>query len=328
MGRAWQSTATMVIATAVAVTGCAQVDHSAVGRRALDVPRSTTGRPVRVAPKCVVTRAGWPGRPGRLTSGPLPTNFHAVALLSCQTDDRTLADGSQWSYLVTKRGTQDLDALVAALDEPDDPPPTGDVACAASYESDPDIILIGSDGAAYRPRFPRGVCDVVKPDAIKALGRVPLHTVETQRLQQVVSALSARTGCEDAWKDMLAIEGAGASDTIPPAAGQRIKVCLYRVSAQLVPPRPGYGGTPVGRLVAGRLLTSAASARLTSAISAAPVAPACSRRHTRYVVLTGTDWPGSLYLELDGCRRIAGWDRTFHVLTADVANDLGLPTST
>ena len=293
------------------------------------LPVSTTADPrrkqvVRAAPRC--TRQDGSVNLHR-RAGRLPEHLKAVAVVLCQREVRTRPDTSQWDFIITKRATTRLAPFISALREPDDPPPGGGVSCPAMAQVDPIVVVVDSTGVGYRPRFPRDGCDLLKPDAPKALNALPFRTVAAVPVQEVQSALSASSGCVDEWKDMLAIDGARAGQGGSPTAfSDRVLVCDYRIHPpQLVPPAGGFGRAVAGTLVAGRRLTGDQSSELLHDIGAAPAAPACSARHTRYVVLTGAGLSTPVYLELDGCRRLSSWTGGLRVVTSDIARlvDIG-----
>lgn len=108
----------------------------------------------------------------------LPAGFEAVAALRCvQRWDGVEASGAMRVEFALERSEGGLDALLAALAEPDIPPAENQ-ACTADMELVPPLWLVRPDGAAVRIAYPHDACGKTLPGTKAALER--LEIVETR----------------------------------------------------------------------------------------------------------------------------------------------------
>ncbi|MDQ1695343.1 MAG: hypothetical protein QOJ03_696 [Frankiaceae bacterium] len=277
------------------VTVCAIVALSSC----LHAPRPEPGPPVSSAPHCSGASLQAPR-----VSGRIPAGFDATAVVRCDLARRHRADGSDWDYVVERRGSTGVTDLVAALRRPS-ARPGGD--CAAIGYIDPYVLLVDADEQAIVAAFPRDQCGAPQRAAVEALAAIPMRTVTSLSVKQVSSALAGRTGCADQWKDVLALEGRRASRSdVPPPAQAKLRLCVYRTAPTVVPLGDPTAATEVtvGRLVRGRRLNPVESARILATLDTSHVAQPCQLPHQEFAVLTAATI-GPVYVEVDGCQRFA-----------------------
>lgn len=236
----------------------------------------------------------------------LAADFTPVAAVICQLETQQRPDGGQ-DRVATERRADKVDALVTALRLPDEPPTDG--PCTTKAVIPPWLALVDADGRWVRPGLPVDRCGKPRPEVRAALGALPLTTVATRKVAELVSAEAVVAGCEQRWKDVIALQATSKPDTPrkalpePFPAGRQIRLCVY----ELLDSEPG-----TGNFVHGTVLPVDRRTAIEQALKAAGSLEPCSARASRFALLrptTGDD--PETYVELDGCHRImvVGWVR-------------------
>jgi hypothetical protein len=135
---------------------------------------------------------------------------------------------------------------------------------------------------------------------MKALRSLPFEVVDAVRVRQLRSPESITSGCEQRFKDMVAIEGARASagskdGSVADLASvpSSVLVCLYKVVD---------AGVPEGDLVKVVTVTGESAADIASGVEIANPAPGgCAAADTFAVVHNAQRIS---YVELGGCNRV------------------------
>lgn len=236
----------------------------------------------------------------------LDGDFTPVAAVICELETQQRPDGGQ-DGVATERRADKVDALVTALRLPDEPRTEG--PCTTEAVVFPWLALVDADGRWVRPDLPVDRCGKPRPEVREALGALPLTTVATRKVAELVSAEAAAAGCEQRWKDVIALQAAPKPDAPrkalpePFPAGRQIRLCVYEVLKS----EPG-----TGNFVHGTVLPADRRTAIEQALKAAGSAEPCSARASRFALL----WPTTggdpeTYVELDGCHRImvVGWVR-------------------
>lgn len=141
---------------------------------------------------------GVPGVPGRTacegwplaSGGPIPPSFTPVAVLRCVTGYTAVPGKGEWLTATLEKADQNLMPLVRALRTTPGQMRPG-MICPQFATLPPQIVLIGADGTAIRPRFPVTDCGQIQQQAIAALDALRWRTV-SQRLIEKAPPPAAR----------------------------------------------------------------------------------------------------------------------------------------
>lgn len=195
--------------------------------------------------------------------------------------------------------------LTAALRRPDAPPYQG--ICSAVGYLEPLLFLLDAGGHWLRPALPVDPCGAPQSAAGVAVGALARRPAAPWPIRQIVSAGAARSGCSEQWKDMVHVDTsvsgvarAAESTADPFARARAVRACAYRVPASEVG-RDGSDGT----FERGAVLSGARRSRLGTLLATGRSAGGCTTDATRFEVLQPVGGPGpTVYVELDGCRRV------------------------
>lgn len=244
-----------------------------------------------------------------LKSQRLPTGFEPVAVYQCTQDDETLAGQGQWLVDVEKRATRDLGPLVAALRQPDQPPPK-DGICPADVEFLAPIVLQNQAGTLVRPAIPTGDCGQPQAGVVQAVDNLPWVTISHHPVRQVETQGELASGCPSGYKDEFDLD---ASVLQPGPAGRPLNgeptsltVCVFRDNPATNhpdgPTGPG-SDTPVGAFVGGGKVTGSDEIALLDGISGGRASARCSVTHPEFAVIS--DAAGEYtQVEVGGCDRV------------------------
>jgi hypothetical protein len=271
-----------------------------------------TGRPA-VQPRWTSCAAALP--PGRTpdedTSATVPIDlprlgdgFTPVAAMVCARENRRRADGGE-DLVATEGRATDIAALVAALRLPDAAPTTQ--ACTDDLPMVPWFALVDARGRWVRPGTPADECGKIRTEVRTAVRAVTLAPVSAHAIRETVSAGAAAAGCEQDWSDMIAASPAdgprpAVAAPAPYTLAGEIRLCVYRVPA-------GEQGSakPVGGFVHGGVLPAGKLSAVAARVRSLRPAAACRRPAGLFATLMPTGenaGRGSVYVELDGCRRV------------------------
>jgi hypothetical protein len=178
-----------ILATALAVTGCASAtDNAGPGSSAPAGGASTggastgpaTGRPsASPSVKPIVERCPMQldeGQANRKGAKPVPGQIQVDWVLRCSVAPR--AGGTR--YLQVERSDSDPAALLAALRAPDEPHSLG--ACPAIAMVVPYFALIEPDGTTLVPKLPETGCRLPQPAAVQALNAMRFTVISRTQL--------------------------------------------------------------------------------------------------------------------------------------------------
>jgi hypothetical protein len=102
-----------------------------------------------------------PGAPGRI-----PDGFEPVSVILCDDIGTVTDEDGVWSGPSTRHLEGDLEPLIDALNQPDDPPWLG--PCAAIEAIVPQIWLADADRRAVHVAYPSDGCGQPMTDAVNA----------------------------------------------------------------------------------------------------------------------------------------------------------------
>jgi hypothetical protein len=244
----------------------------------------------------------------------LAADVEVSAVVQCTGSREEVPGEGEWSFTIRERATgSQVDALVAALRLPSEPPSSG--FCTSELRL-PVMVDLATTSGPMTVATPKNACGQTRTEVSDAYQA--LHWVEVSRTrgQQERPEAAVTAGC-DRWKDMLALSagdarGGGPSTVLPPAPGAAdLRVCVYRSDypAGWTPSsRSVVDGDPVG----GGPLTAADLGRIGELLSSAGPAQACTSRHSQFAVVTAVSEQSfePLYVELDGCLRFLAPDGT------------------
>ncbi|TDC40042.1 hypothetical protein E1211_02045 [Micromonospora sp. 15K316] len=289
-----------VVLVGLALVGCAPVEEGAAEGRAAGAPGGRWSSCVEVAPETTtvgfMVTAPDGGALPRLDDG-----FTPVAVVVCGQETQQRPDGGQ-DRVLTERRAEEVDGLTAALRLADEPPTNG--LCTRELSVAPWLVLVDADGRWVRPGLPLDRCGKLRSEVRDALAALPMTTVSTRTVAELVSAEAAAAGCSQDWKDTIALEtettvNPGVPREALPAplpTGRQIRLCVYEV-------RKSEPGT--GSFVHGTVLTPQRSAAIGRALREAGPVRVCTEQASRFALLwatTGED--PQTYVELDGCHRV------------------------
>jgi hypothetical protein len=240
------------------------------------------------------------GAPGRAA---LPADTTIKMVVRCETVLRAYPGLGEWSVQLAEvaDSAPGLSQLADELRKPSEPTPPN-IACAAYLAITPWFAVIDDHGRVLEPSMPTDECGQYLPSVGKALAALEYRAVDAVRVAQTRAPESLETGCDQHWKDMVAVEGArhpeglkGAdhssiADPAPPSPS--VLVCLYDVGSM-------DGDIGVGQLVKGATVTGNAAATLVSEAARAEPLPAGCPQAEKFAVIAG-----GAYLELGGCDRV------------------------
>jgi hypothetical protein len=248
-----------------------------------------------------------------LTEAPvhLPADAEPTSAHVCTTEIAPVAGDGEWLFTVTRRVTDGLPRLLEAYrtfdaDRTDGP-------CTMELP-DPRVVWLQIGEATVPVRAPYDECAKPIPAAVQAYDALVTVAESRQPVRQVKSQQAVDTGCEQDWKDMLAIEADAsrpAPTTAPTPLTGAVRVCTYDVVE-----------AGVGRLTAGQTLTSDELAEVNAALAQASPDSSCRRDgHHRFALLLPTDNGEPTYVALDGCAVAQGlaWWRATDALRAALA---------
>jgi hypothetical protein len=290
----------------ILLSGCAGSD---VGGPA---PPEPTGTPEVHEAWSSCAAAGAPGDGGHSNEATLlprlGTDFAAAAVVVCRRMPEKRADGGTDLVDIEGRATDKagVAAVVDAVRLPNGPGIPKGAACTSELPFVPWFVLVDAAGRWVRPGVPVDGCHKPRTEVLTAVETLALQRISTTPVREIESSGAAAAGCAQDWADMVWVTG-GSKAEPPPAtridplvAAPEVRVCLYRV-----PKEEQGGGKPAGRFERGAILSSERRTVLRTAIDAAAAAPACATPANRFAVFRSTDGAGgSVYAELDGCRRI------------------------
>jgi len=260
------------------------------------------------------------GSPGRT---PLPAEATIKAVVRCETVLRVYPGLGEWSVQlaeVADSTAADLADLASQLRQPSEPTPPN-IACAAYLAVTPWFAVIDAHGRVLAPSLPTDKCGQYLASVGETLSALDYRAVDAVRVGQTRAPESIKTGCEQRWKDMVALEGArhpegvgGSSigDLARPSSS--VLICLYRVTTT------DFGA---GELVKGATVTGDTAATLVSESARTEPLPAGCERAEQFVVIGS-----SAYVEISGCHRVLTSDGRLGAATpellAQVHEALGL----
>ncbi len=241
------------------------------------------------------TTAGGPDR------APLPSDFAIKKVVRCETVLRAYGDLGEWSVQlaeVADSPTNELASLATELRKPSKPTPSG-IACPAIAMVLPWFAVIDAHGKVVRPSMPTDQCGLPLPGATKVLSSLDFSAVDAVRVAQTRAPEAIKTGCDQRWKDVVALQGAshtegmtGSSVGDLASSPSSVLVCLYKAG-------PLEGGLRAGDLIKGATLAGDAAVALASeAAITAPLPGGCSDAGEFAVI------GGGAYVELGGCNRV------------------------
>jgi hypothetical protein len=257
----------------------------------------TSAPPQWVAAECPKDPPKPPDQQEKVEGGGVPSDFQAAYVLRCADSVHELLGQGVWRHRVVERADGPAQELVDQLRRPSDAPTAE--ACTADMVIPPHLVLVNAEGKAIRPAFPQDSCGKPRLEARQAVERMSFRVVEETPVEQVQSQQSIDVGCDETYKDVIALTGADVKSApaspIWQAPFSAIGVCVY---------------DSAGKFVAGHTVRDEAAKALGAMLDAVGPASACSTPHTSFAVLTV---PGgaSASLELDGCRRLLRTNNTF-----------------
>ena len=230
----------------------------------------------------------------------LGTDFIPVAMVLCGTSPRSAPAGGE-DLVATEQRSDSVEALVAALRLPDEPRYNG--PCTADLVTVGWFALLDAEGRWLRPGVPVDGCGKPRREVRDALDGLVLRTVTSRKVGEITSSAAAAAGCGQSWADMIAAQSRMGTTPAPlggtvPAAGDRVRLCVYRVPAS----EQG-SGKPGGLFVDGAVLTARRWATIRRALPTGSPAAPCGVPASRFATLS-TGASDALYVELDGCRRV------------------------
>jgi hypothetical protein len=125
--------------------------------------------------------ANWPSN---APQGPLPLTFVPVEALRCVLGTTTVPGKGVYSSATLERATKDLGPLVDALRRPPGHMLPGTV-CPMLAMLPPQLVLIAGNGAMIRPRFPVNGCNLIQPEVLLALSKMPWQVVSVRLLSKL-----------------------------------------------------------------------------------------------------------------------------------------------
>jgi hypothetical protein len=290
------------------LAGCAGTDG---GRAAAPVP-SGTPEVHGAWSSCDAVGAPIPDEaPKAATLLPrLAADFEPTAVVVCRRTPQQRADGGTDLMDVEGRATDPagVAAVVRAVRMPNEAREAGDdTACRSDLPSVPWFALLDAAGRWVRPGVPVDNCDRIRDEMVAAVEKLTLVQVSARPVRELESSAAAASGCRQDWADMVWVTGQFPDRKPPPAArvdplaaAPQVRACVYRV-----PESERGGGKPAGQFERGGILPMERRAVLTAAIKGTVAAPACTTPAGRFAVVASSDGAGgSVYVELDGCRRI------------------------
>ncbi len=249
--------------------------------------------------------------PSATTLPPLEPSFAAAAVIVCRWQEQARADGGQ-DLVAAEHRSRDAGAFLAALRLADEPPSSG--PCDQSLVVTPWLALVDAAGRWLRPGVPTDSCGKPRSEVRTAIDALRLQPVSTEVVRESQSAkagqsaaAAAKAGCSPQWADMVWVETtqggrpqAAAIATDPLEGSKAVRVCVYDVPAS-----ERGSGKPAGAFASGGLLDSRARSQITGLLVASPAARDCRQQTTRFaLLLPAAGGDPTVYVELDGCRRI------------------------
>lgn len=302
----------VLAAAAVVVAGCGTEHQSsgvggAPGTAAALADRPVSGGTAAWTSCRQVLGTAWPvaATTDTLTLTRLDSAFDPASVVVCNEDTWTRTDGGQ-ELVATEGRAAATTVLMAALALPDEPAASG--ACAADLQTVPWFAVLDAHRRWVRPGVPFDSCHQPRIEVLDALRALKLRTVSTTPVRLLESGPAVKSGCETQWADMVHVETTGSGGPRPAATradpftgSGRLRVCVYTV-----PAAESGGSKPAGTFTRGGVLSGAARVRLGSLLTGLPAAAPCTQETTRFAVISRTrpGWGSTVYLELNGCRRV------------------------
>jgi hypothetical protein len=293
--RGW-TRVTVACAVAGLVAGCASSTGGGTG-----VAATPTSPPPRATDLAHLVRGVpcAPKKPEPVTRAQLRA-FPAVAAVTCGWGTRTYPHAGEWSVMIRKASDSGIAALVAAFDQPNEPPST--TGCLDVLIGGPPLVLVDAHGGYVLAHYPQDGCSQPLGEAIDAMRHHAWRTISVHRDKLIRSARSLATGCADDIKDMLYYEP-GTTLSSGQAVLNRhpqlpLKACIYAAAPSL----------EVGHFVRKVDFDAAASAALRDALSNPGPARSCVPQRRFALVRTPIyDKAGdadTAWVELGGCWRV------------------------
>jgi hypothetical protein len=245
-----------------------------------------------------------------LTLPRLGPDFVPTAVVVCQLTPERRADGGQDLLAVEglAGAPDDVAAVLTAVRLPDESRTPG--ACTSDLPGVPWFALVDGSGRWVRPGVPADACGKIRIEVRQAVERLTLRRVAARPVRELESSGAAASGCVQQWADIVWVTGQTPPDPLPGpppagredpfAAGAGLRVCVYGV-----PPAERGGGKPAGTFERGTVLPADRRPALAAALRRTATAPACTTPATRFALIRPVDdTAGTIYVELDGCRRV------------------------
>jgi len=134
------------------------------------------------------------GAPGREGGGPLPSGVSIIAVVRCETVERTYAGSGQWVVQIAEVADSGLGAFVTALHQPSEPRPP-DLMCPAYLRATPWFAVVDAAGQVFQPALPTDQCGQPSAKAMLALGQLDYRVVDAVRVRQVTVPEPNTSGC-------------------------------------------------------------------------------------------------------------------------------------
>lgn len=234
----------------------------------------------------------------------LSTDFEASGVVVCDEAPEKNSAGGEDMVAYERRGEK-IDALVAALRLPDEPPTNG--FCTMDLRGVRWFALLDASGRWLRPGVPVDACGKVRMEVVNAADALELKDISRRVIAVITSVEAAAAGCSQGWSDMVWAETAmppgrdfAKPDRAPFAAGASVRMCVYAV------PRSERGSAkPGGTFESGHVLSADTWAAIATAVAKTTPAKACTTPASRFALLRQTnDLGGEVYVELDACQRV------------------------
>jgi hypothetical protein len=133
--------------------------------------------------------------PGREGSSPLPSGVAIIAVVRCETVERTYAGTGQWVVQLAEVADSGLGAFVSALHQPSQKRPP-DLMCPEYLRATPWFAVVDAAGQVFQPALPTDQCGQPSAKAMLALRQLDFRVVDAVRVRQVTAPEPNTSGCD------------------------------------------------------------------------------------------------------------------------------------
>lgn len=294
-----------VLGVCSAAAACVGIVVASVALRSMTGPTARPAAPVGGPTTVAAAPAYISCGTGVDVGEPLPQDLPPPkGAYLCAWGQRTYPGEGTWEVVELRRVTGGLSEVLAAFSVVERVTPAPPTGCPYDGVTGPPTVILdlGDHAVLVSPRWGETCNRYV--DSIRAVEAMVTEVVSTTRVGQIASPMAAASGCQMAYKNVLAMEPSKDVPALLQIAAQTgpVTVCAYDGSDSSEPPR----------LDGAVVLFPREVELLRAEVALARRDTFCrGNEHSLFAIVTGSDPVGfSLAVALDGCA-VGDWGKVY-----------------